>query len=208
MAQFGGVVHPKLVPASEGESLRRARAERKGGEIGDDEDVREGLEEFRRKEEEKVYREEEEEEVSSDGEDEEMGERQEGERKKRKLAQQEEEEIKKKDQFKTQPASTVGGGFLSFQAPTFGTATTTTSTSSRFPPSIAPLSIQPSKPAPEIPTPAPVLSFSTETITSNTKPKDKVVVEKKVSVRGEGGDSEDDSDDEMMPSIDLGSDGE
>ncbi|GAA5845556.1 hypothetical protein JCM5353_006752 [Sporobolomyces roseus] len=210
LAQLGRVVHPKLVPASEGESLRRARAERKGGEIGDDEDVREGLEEFRRKEEEKVYREEEE--VSNDGEDEEMGERQEGERKKRKLVQQEEEEIKKKDQFKTQPASTVGGGFSSFQAPTFGatitTATTTSSksSSSSFPPSIAPLSIQPSKP--EIPTPAPVLSFSTETITSNTKPKDKVVVEKKVSVRGEGGDSEDDSDDEMMPSIDLGSDGE
>jgi len=199
LSQFGGIIHPKLVPASEGESLRRARAERKGGEIGDDEDVKEGLEEFRRRDEEKVYREEEEE-SESEGEDQGMannGARQEGERKKRKI----QEEENKKDQFVTKSSTTTtGGGFSSFQAPSFGA----TSTTSSFP-SIAPLSIQPSKPA-EIPTPAPVLSFSTETITS-TKPKEKVVVEKKVVVRGDGGDS-DDSDDEMMPSIDLGSDGE
>ncbi|GAA5871004.1 hypothetical protein JCM16303_001658 [Sporobolomyces ruberrimus] len=206
------VVHPRLPSAIENENLERFRRDKRGGEVGadDDEDLREGVEEFRTKEKElREYREEEDEEV--DGEDETM------ETDVRKEKEPKEKVPKETVSFASSTgangfgsASTVtatsttstGGGFSSFQAPSFGSTITA--------PTPAPASLpRHQEEGKETPSADPVLSFSTETFTTKTADGLKIATtSSELKRQAPEGDSDSDDDDEMMPSIDLGSDGE
>ncbi|GAA5902037.1 uncharacterized protein JCM6883_000472 [Sporobolomyces salmoneus] len=210
--ELGKLGHPKLPIAMENENLARLRRDRKGGEVGGEgeEELREGVEEFRRRDVEVgEYREEE-----SEEEDQEMEEQETRERKKPTTTRKETVStsfaststangFNVSSSTTTSTASANGGGgggngFASFQAPAFG------STIVSAPVPSTPSAVEPE--TKEAPTPAPVLSFSTETFTSKSKPAvtPKVATASKATREGE----DSDSDDDMMPAIDMGSDGE
>ncbi|GAA5984343.1 hypothetical protein JCM5350_001024 [Sporobolomyces pararoseus] len=214
--ELGKMCHPRLPIPLENENLTRLRKEKRGGEVGNEEwELREGVEEFRRRDVQVgEYREEEEEEEEGesdrDGEDQEMEEK----RERKKPASTSKKETtttsstfastSTQNGFNLTSTSTTTssstGVFASFQAPSFGSTVVA-------PPAV-PNPVSTMAPAPkEAPTPAPVLSFSTETFTSKTKPASSETP--KVATSKPTGDEDDsDSDDEMMPAIDMGSDGE
>ncbi|GAA5924901.1 uncharacterized protein JCM15063_005765 [Sporobolomyces koalae] len=217
--RLGRVCHPRYPVALESENLERLRNEKRGGQVGNDEwELQQGMDEFRRKDEPiQEYRQDESDDESQD-EQEEVEHR----------SRTEENSVHKKKIKPTKPepiaaagfsaaafappsataSNGSGGGFSSFQAPAFGSkpveassAFTSSSFSTLAVPVTAPVDQQ------EVPSAAPVLSFSTETVTS--KPTAQVTTTKTVQASGvDGKDSDDDSDDEMMPAIDMGSDQE
>ncbi|GAA6062703.1 hypothetical protein JCM10212_004761 [Sporobolomyces blumeae] len=222
-------IHPIVPPQLANETLTRVRDERHGGPVGDEESWSEGVDEFRRRD--GVPRRhgdsDDDEGSDRDGDDDEQD-----KESKRKTPQLDGPASfvsfappanttttttipASSASFAPTPSFGAGStsqGFASFAAPSFGTTAApkplVDSTASNSLAGAA--ATTESAPAPrhnaeiEKPTPAPVLSFSTETV---TKKVDTAAPRRAAEVRpGEGDD--DDSDDDMMPAIDLGSDAE
>lgn len=215
---LGKVCHPKLPIALENENLGRLRRDKKGGEVGSEEadEMREELEEFRRRDAQVgEYRDEEDEEEKTNDrarEDQDMEDHEETRQRKQPTTSTRTETVSSSfttaangfsslSSTTTSTTNAAGGGgsngFASFQAPSFGSPV-------EAPPTVPSVSAPEQK---ETPTPAPELSFSTETVVS--KPNPSAPEAAKVATATRSGDGDDsDSDDDMMPAIDMGSDGE